>query len=93
MLHNTHGISFVCNSACVLLIEYILIGKHCLQPFKKLNDLILYLPCWSSISNYWLSLVYLVHYKVHPMNTALQWKKCYMQQLMKGFETGVCQNR
>jgi len=24
---------FVCNNACVLLIEYALIGKHCLKPF------------------------------------------------------------
>ena len=30
---NTHGIYFVCNNACVLLIEYVLTGKHCLKPF------------------------------------------------------------
>jgi len=32
VLHDTHGIYFVCNNACVLLIEYVLIGKHCSKP-------------------------------------------------------------
>jgi len=27
VLYSTHGIFFVCNNACVLLIEYVLIGK------------------------------------------------------------------
>jgi len=30
MLYSTRGIICVCNNACVLLIEYGLIGKHCL---------------------------------------------------------------
>jgi len=33
VLYSTLGIYFVCNNACVLLIEYVLIGKHCLKPF------------------------------------------------------------
>jgi len=34
VLYSTRGIFFVCNNACVLLIEYVLIGKHCLNRFK-----------------------------------------------------------
>ena len=30
---------------------------------------------------------------VHPLNTALQWKNCFLQQPMKGVNTGVCQNK
>jgi len=45
MLYSTRGIFFVCNNACVLLIEYVLIGKFCLKPLLKLNDLILNLLC------------------------------------------------
>jgi len=41
LLYITRGIFFVCNNACVLLIEYVLIGKLCLKLFLKLNDLIL----------------------------------------------------
>jgi len=33
VLYTTHGIFFVYNNACVLLIEYVLIGKHSLKPF------------------------------------------------------------
>jgi len=33
VLYSTRGIFFVRNNACVLLIEYVLIGKHCLKPF------------------------------------------------------------
>jgi len=36
----------------------------------------------------------LVNYKVHPVNTSLQWKKKrFLQQPVKGVETGVCQNK
>jgi len=45
VLYSTRGTFFVCNNACVLLIEYVLIGKLSLKPFLKLNDLILNLPC------------------------------------------------
>ena len=34
MLYSTRGIFFVCNNACVLLIEYVLFGKHCLNHYK-----------------------------------------------------------
>jgi len=33
VLHIACGIYFVCKSACVSLIECVLIGKHCLKPF------------------------------------------------------------
>ena len=49
---------------CVLLIEYVLNGKH-VKTIYKLNDFILYLPCWSSVLSCWSSLVFLVHYKIH----------------------------
>jgi len=32
VLYSTRGIFFVCNNACVMLIDYVLIGKHCLKP-------------------------------------------------------------
>jgi len=35
VLNSTRGIYFVCNNACVLLIEYELIGKHCIKPFSN----------------------------------------------------------
>jgi len=38
-------------------------------------------------------LVFLVQYKVHPVNTGLQGKNRFLQQPMKGVETGVCQNK
>jgi len=37
-------------------------------------------------------LVVLVQYKVHHVNTGLQLKNRFLQQPMKGVETGVCQN-
>ena len=37
-------------------------------------------------------MVVLVQYKEHPVNTGLQWKNRFLQQPMKGVETGVCQN-
>ena len=37
-------------------------------------------------------MVVIVQYKVHPVNTGLQWKTRFPQQPMKGVETGVCQN-
>ena len=37
-------------------------------------------------------MVVLVQYKVHPVNTGLQWKNRFLQQPMKGVETGVCPN-
>jgi len=33
VLHSTQGTYFVCNNACVLFIEYVLIGNNCLKPF------------------------------------------------------------
>jgi len=33
VLHSARGIFLVCNNACVLLIEYVLIRKHCLKQF------------------------------------------------------------
>jgi len=33
VLYSTRIIYVVCNIACILLIEYVLIGKHCLKPF------------------------------------------------------------
>jgi len=38
-------------------------------------------------------LVFLVHYKLHPVNTGLQGKNRFLQQPMKGVDTGVCQNK
>ena len=38
------------------------------------------------------SLVVIVQYKVHPVNTGLQLKNRFLQQSMKGVETGVCQH-
>ena len=38
-------------------------------------------------------MVFVVHYKLHLVNTFLQWKHCFLQQLMKGVETSVCQNK
>jgi len=35
-------------------------------------------------------LVFLVQYKVHPVNTELQWKKSFSSTAN---ETGVCQNK
>ena len=37
-------------------------------------------------------MVVLVQYKVHPVNTGLQWKNRFLQHPMKGVETGDCQN-
>ena len=37
MLYRTHGIYFVYNNACVLLIDDGLIGKHCLIIFFQIK--------------------------------------------------------
>jgi len=52
VLYSTRAIYCVCNNACVLLIEYVLIGKHCLN-FLKMNDLIMHLHCWCWVVNCW----------------------------------------
>ena len=45
----------------------------------KLNYLILHFPCW-----FLVFLVFLVHYKLRPVNTGLQWKNRFLQQPIKG---------
>ena len=38
-------------------------------------------------------MVFLVQYKVYPVNTGLPWTNHFLQQPIKGVETGVCQNK